>query len=469
MSRPIGVQPMSIGQKIFEFVLMGIGFFSLFPVFALFAIGNSSGMQISLILAIVIICLLVLQSILSSVRLLRLQKSDWALLGFGLMLFITTIVQINALTAEGRRLFFHNYVGGILPTLLIYFVVRIGMSSHQRIELMMKWLLISTAIICVYGIFDYIVTALYGRSNLSWLFNNPSFTGLPWGSVPETYLTRARGFMSEPNILAGFLLTVFPLALYRGSLVVIGLISITMVFTMSPVVLLIVPLLLWVFVSRIGRALLKKCFKSKSVILFLMIFAILTGILLLVLSDVSVSSFSLEPVMSRITTMLPGNDGTIEDASSIVRLDTMSVGWRLFLKKPILGHGYGTLSLKVPLYQSDEALSIIHEGSQGIHGGLLSLLATNGLVGVAWAGIWFICVAASVRRMIRHFPEHRFLAWAWLSSFVIMIFYLCIASSQWPALYFVPVIAAVTASLPSAFKSDLYRDQNVEAPKNVRR
>lgn len=39
--------------------------------------------------------------------------------------------------------------------------------------------------------------------------------------------------------------------------------------------------------------------------------------------------------------------------------------------------------------------------------------------------------------------------------------YLCVTSPQWPALYFVPVVAAVTASLPGALISGL-------APANVR-
>jgi O-antigen ligase len=198
-----------------------------------------------------------------------------------------------------------------------------------------------------------------------------------------------------------------------------------------------------------------------------MIFATLAGILFLVLSDVSVSDFLPESVMSKITSRLPGNDGAIEDGSTMVRMDTMSVGWQLFLEKPILGHGYGTLSLKVPLYQSDEALRIGHDGQMGIHSFLMSILATNGLMGIVAAGIWFVCVTTSVRRIIRYSPEHRSLAWAWLSSFLIMILYLCTSSSQWPALYFVPVIAAVTASLPSALMSGPYRDQNIEVPTNV--
>jgi O-antigen ligase len=462
-------QPMSTGQKIFDFALMGICFFSLFPVFALFPTGNSSGMQISLFLTIFIVFLLLLQSVLRSVRLFRLYKSDWAFLGFLLMLFITTIVQINELTAEGRRLFFNNYVGGILPTLLIYFVVRIGMNSRRRIEMMMKWLLISTVVSCAYGLLDYIVVSIFERNNLSWLYNNPAFTGLPWGSELEFYLPRARGFMSEPNILTGLLLSVFPLALYRGSLLLIGLILIAIVLTMSPLTLLLVPVLLWVFLSRIGRSLFSKCFKSKSVILFIMTFVILTAILLLVLSDVSVSSFFPETVTTRIINMLPGNDEAMEDPSITVRMDTMLVSWRLFLEKPILGHGYGTLSLKMPLYQSDKSILFSSGGQAGIHSFLLSILATNGLVGVVAAGIWFIFVATSVRRVIRYSPEHRLLAWAWVSSFIIMFVYLCTSSSQWPALYFVPVIAAVTASLPSALVSWPHRNINIEAPANNRR
>ncbi|MCG2679939.1 MAG: O-antigen ligase family protein [Kiritimatiellae bacterium] len=468
MNQAIIVQPMSAGQKDFEFALMGIGFFSLFPIFALFPIGNSSGMQVSLILAIVLMFLLILQSMKSRVRLLRLYASDWAFIGFALMLFISTIVQLDALTDDERRLFFNNYIGGILPTVLIYFVVRIGMNSRRRIELMLKWLLISTAVSCAYGILDYIVVAVLGRDNLSWLYNNPSFTGLPWGSAVEFGFPRARGFMSEPNILTGLLLAVLPLALYRGSLLLIGLILIAMVLTVSPVVLLLVPVLLWIFASRIGRALVVKCFKSAK--LFLMIVTILAGILFLVLSDVSVSDFFPESAMSKTVNRLPGNEEEIEDPSTIVRMDTMSVGWRLFLEKPILGHGYGTLSLKVPLYQSDEALRYASPGGQvGIHSFLMSILATNGLAGVAAVGIWFLCVATSVRRIIRYSPEHRSLAWAWLSSFIIMVVYLCLASSQWPALYFVPVIAAVTASLPGVLVSGPYRDQNVEAPADVRR
>lgn len=449
MNRSIIVPPMFTWQKVFEFVLMGIGFFSLFPVFILFPIGKSTGMQISLLLAIILLLMLILQSMQNRVQFLRPYASDWAFIGFVLILFLSTSVQLDILTVDEWQLFINNYVGGILPTVLIYFVVRISMNSRRRIEMMLKWLMISTAISCAYGILDYVVV-VFGTDNLSWLYNNPSFTGLPWGSTKEFYLRRARGFMSEPNILTGFLLAIFPLALYRGSLMLIVLILIALALTVSPVVSLIVPVLLWIFASRVGRDLFAKCFNSVKI--FLMIFAILAGILLLV-SDVSVSGFFQESVISTITKRLPKIDGSVKDDSANLRMDTILAGWRLFLDKPILGHGYGTLSLKVPLYQSEEGMRISPGGQLGIHSFLMSILASNGLLGVFAAGIWFICVVTSVRRIISYSSDYRSLAWAWLSSFLIIILFLCISSSQWPALYFFPVIAAVTASLPNALTS----------------
>ena len=436
----------------FESLLMGLGFFSLFPVLALFPIGNSTGVQVGLVLAIFIFGFFVLQSLHGRLPLLRLCASDWAFIGFALMLFISTVVQFDVLALEEHRLFFNNYVGGILPTLLIYFVVRMGMNSHRRIELMMRWILISTVVSCVYGILDCVVVAIFGHYNLSWLYNNPSFTGLPWGSTVESGLPRARGFMSEPNIFAGLLLTVFPLALYRGSLFLIGLIWIAMVLTVSPVALLIVPILFFIFTSRVGRNLAIKCFKSVK--LFLALFAVMGGVLLLVFSDVSMPGFSLKSIISTIVSRLPGSDMTIMDPSTTVRMDTISVGWRLFLEKPIFGHGYGTLSLKVPLYQNEKSLLISGYGQLGIHSALISILATNGLAGIITAGIWFFAIITSVRKIIiRSSLEYRSLAWAWLSSFIIMVAYLCLSTSQWPALYFVPVVAAVTASLPGTLVS----------------
>lgn len=416
--------------------------------------GKSSGMQISLFIAVFIFGLFVLESMRRKVRVLHFHVSDWALIGFALMIFMSTFVQFNVLTQEECLLFIKNYGGGILPTLLIYFVVRIGMKNKKRIELMMKWLLISTAVSCTYGILDFIIVAVFERSNLSWLYNNPAFTGLSMASVIDFFLPRARGFMGEPNIFAGLLLTVFPLALYRSSLILIGLILIALVLTMSPVAVLILPVFFWIYASRIGRTLVPKC--SNLAKLFLIIITIAV-ILFLALVNADFSNFIQESRISKLASSLPGNNGEIEDGSAIVRMDTFLIGWQLFLEKPILGHGYGILSLKIPLYQSEASLFFSGGlGQGGVHSALISILATNGLVGVSAAVIWFICVVASIRKLMRCSPEHRVFAWVWLSSFVIMVVYLCSSSMQWPALYFVSVIAAITTSLPGALMPGPY-------------
>jgi hypothetical protein len=437
-----------VGGRWFDQLILGVGFFSPVSTFVLVRTGNSSGIQISFFLALIALLLLMMQLLQGRRLLFRFIRADKALLFFTLVMVASVIAQFDRLSLSLLGLFLRNFLGSIVPTLLIYFVVRIGMRTPAQLQRMTRAMLMSAAAVCVFALVDFLLVMGFGMPHQLWFFNNPAYGEQ---AIGLRYIQRVFGLSSEPALFAPYLIALIPVAMCARRYWVTGLLSVTYLFSYSASGLLGLPVLIaCILLSRAGRQVTVAIFARyvPVVVVIAVVSSLLSARWLFELAS------QLASQADRLAMVIAAIDGTAlaelsADISVVRRFDSYQVGLALWSERPLLGHGWMLISPIVSLYQDVGALA--RGGADvGIHSALFSALAMTGIVGAVGLIAWAYWVAVPTWRCASRFPQYRALCWGWSSAFITMAFIFMLSSAQWPGVHYVPVIAAIAASWPPA-------------------
>jgi O-antigen ligase len=348
----------------------------------------------------------------------------WPLLAFFGVVVASSLMSLIIVRGDfmGETPLFKSFKQILQLAFMIGLFVWIGsiVNSEHRFRLVTKYLYLSTAVVCLYGIYQFF-GVLRGWP-LSAGFDNPAYSvrdasapgfmlaGSSGGfyDIPRVYSTAP-----EPGFFANFLLLPFSISLAsvltrkgikRGSILleylVFGVTSAVLILTFSRAgyVAAIVSLLVILFLSRGWRE------SRKYLVSALAVGAVVFVIGFLVASVLNESSDGDKRIESYVFEMFERTTDPLED-STFGRLNADAAAVGMFWDHPVLGVGIGNFGFLYDHYAPTPEVDS-WPSAQSLY---LGLLAETGILGLITFVSFLVWAVRKGRQAINRFAGNSFM------------------------------------------------------------